>query len=287
MTKKSYQCFSFTKKGDINPSNAIKERMERTALVLKSLKQLKPDDMDLYVNKLKDKLEEINGDYKFNEDAFNWEFLREGNEALFQFPELEKSVFHWICKTLKLPETYHSDQGAIELVYFDDIKSKERLSYHRVKTFVDIYGKEEGTEIYKQVLQGVIKDLKSKYMPPKPPNPETINILDSNKGAIDSWCRIGLADFAFHIYNDFKIIYRFDNCLTPEAVKDFNNPDIAYLATCYIGDNPEWNKDKIIHMRRTQTLHHAKFCDEMYWNNYVHPDAEQPTLDFIEKIGKE
>jgi len=69
-------------------------------------------------------------------------------------------------------------------------------------------------------------------------------------------------------------------------VKDFDDPDIAYLATCYIGDNPEWNKDKIIHMRRTQTLHHAKFCDEMYWNNYVHPDAEQPTLEFIEDIGK-
>jgi hypothetical protein len=39
-------------------------------------------------------------------------------------------------------------------------------------------------------------------------------------------------------------------------------------------------------MRRTQTLHHAPFCDELYWNNYVHPNTEHPSLEFIEKIGK-
>jgi hypothetical protein len=286
MKKESYQCFSFTKKGKINPSNAIKERMERTDLVLSSFQQLKPEDLEKYTIALKSKLDEIVAEYKFDVSAFDWETLREGKEVLPNFPELEQTVFQWVCKTLKLPSSYHPDQGEIELLYFDDIKSRERLSYHRVKTFADLYGKEEGIEIYKQIVPGVIKALKAKYMPPKPPNPETINILDSNKGAIDSWCKIGLVDFAFHIYDDFRIIYRFDNCLTPEAVKDFNDPDIAYLATCYIGDNPEWNKDKIIHMRRTQTLHHAKFCDEMYWNNYVHPDPEQTSLEFTEKIGK-
>ncbi|MHA1954297.1 MAG: hypothetical protein ACW96U_10165 [Candidatus Heimdallarchaeaceae archaeon] len=287
MKKESYQCFSLTKKGNVNPSNAIKQRMERTDLVIKSFQKLKSEDLNLYVTNLKEKLDTIVGDYEFDMNAFDWEFLREGNEVLPSFPELEKTIFLWVCKTLKIPDAYHSEQGEIELVYFDEIKSNERLSYHRVKTFTEMYDKEKGIKIYKQVLPGVIKALKSKYMPPKPPNPETITILESNKGSIERWCAIGLADFAFHIYDDFKIIYRFDNCLTPEAVKDFNDPDIAYLATCYIGDNPEWNKDKIIHMRRTNTLHHAKFCDEMYWNNYVHPDAEQPSLEFIEKIGKD
>ncbi|NPD88612.1 MAG: hypothetical protein HGN29_07800 [Asgard group archaeon] len=287
MKTESHKCYSLTKKGNINPSNVIKERMERTDLVIKFFHKLKPEDLNLYINTLKDKLDEIVGDYEFDESAFDWEFLREGNEVLSDFPDFEKTVFLWICKTLKIPDTYHSEKGAIELVYFDEIKSKARLPYYRVKTFAEMYGKEEGIEIYKQVVQEVIKALKSKYMPPKPPNPESITILASNKGSIESWRRIGLVDFTYCIFDDFKIIYRFDNCLTPEALKDFNDPDIAYLATCYIGDAPEWNKDKIIHMRRTQTLHHAKFCDEFYWNNYVHPDAEQPSLEFTRNMGKD
>ncbi|MGC9778022.1 MAG: hypothetical protein HZR80_02130 [Candidatus Heimdallarchaeota archaeon] len=40
-------------------------------------------------------------------------------------------------------------------------------------------------------------------------------------------------------------------------------------------------------MRRTQTLHHGDFCDELYWNNVVHPNAEQPSLEFTKKLGKE
>jgi len=40
-------------------------------------------------------------------------------------------------------------------------------------------------------------------------------------------------------------------------------------------------------MRRTQTLHHGDFCDDLYWNNVVHPNAEQPSLEFTKKLGKE
>lgn len=71
-----------------------------------------------------------------------------------------------------------------------------------------------------------------------------------------------------------------------EVLKDFNDPDIAYLCSCYLRDSPSNNEGYIVHMRKTQTLHHAKFCDEFYWNNYVHPDAEQPSLEFVENMGK-
>ncbi|MCG3227590.1 MAG: hypothetical protein H7645_11790 [Candidatus Heimdallarchaeota archaeon] len=286
MKIETHQCGSLTKRGNITPSKVIKDRMERTDLVLKFFHKLKPEELSMYVSHFKDKLHEIIGDYKFDINAFDWDFLREGMEMIQNFQDLEKAVFLWICKTLKLPNNYNSEQGEIELMYFDWIKSGERLSYHRVKTFVELYGEEIGTEIYKQIIPDIIKELKSRYKREQPDDPKSQTILVSNKRSIESWCRIGLVDFAFCIFDDHKIVYRFDSCLTPEALKDFNDPDVAYLASCYIGDAPEWNKDKIIHMRRTQTLHHEDFCDEMYWNNFVHPNAEQPSLEFTKNIGK-
>ncbi|NPD88611.1 MAG: hypothetical protein HGN29_07795 [Asgard group archaeon] len=287
MKSESYKCYSLTKKGNMKPIGLIHARMERTDFVLQSLHKLKPEDMNKYVSHLTDKLSEIVGDYTFEMNVFDWNFIRKDLEILPNFPQLEKAIFYWSCKTLKLPDNYKSDQGEIELVFFDEIKSNERLSYHRVKTFVEIYGEDLGTELYKQIVPEVVKALKSKYLGEKPADPKSVNILVSNKRSIESWCKTGLADFSFHIFDDYKIVYRFDSCLTPEALKDFKDPDIAYLASCYIGDVPEWNKDKIIHLRRTQTLHHAEFCDEMYWNNLVHPDAEQPSLEFTENMGKE
>jgi hypothetical protein len=225
-------------------------------------------------------------DYNFETKAFNWESMRENLEILQNYPELEKLIFLYICKTLRLPENYVSDQGEIELGYFDWFKALRRPSYYLVRTLADIYGKEKGIEIYKQIVPYYIEEIKSKNDRKKPEEPKSVNILDQNERQIKAWCESGLADFAVCIFDDYKLVYRFDSCLTPEALKEFNDPDIAYLSSCYITDHPDWNKGNIIHLRRTQTLHHAPFCDEFYWNNHVHPDAKQPSLDFTEKMGK-
>ncbi len=287
MKIESYKCFSLEKKGNSEPENFIMNRLERVDSVIKFFKLIKPAELQIYISGLKDKFLEIVGNYTFATEAFNWEVLRQNLELLTSFPELEKLVFFYQCKTIKLPDIYTADQGEIELSYFDRIKAHERTSYYLVRTLADIYGKEEGTAIYKQIVPYLVEEMKSRDKSDKPEDPKSVDILVSNKRSIESWCKSGLADFAFCIFDDHKVIYRFDSCLTPEALKEFNDPDIAYLSSCYIGDVPEWNKGSIIHLRRTQTLHHAPFCDELYWNNYVHPETEQPSLEFIENIGKD
>ncbi len=287
MKIENYRCFNTTKKGMTNPVNQIKERMRRVDSVIKFFKIIRPENLRLYVSELKNKLDEVIGDYNFDSGAFNWNQIREELELLPSFPELEKSVFYYTCKTINLPHSYKSEQGEIELTYFDRIKAGERIAYYLVRILADIYGKEEGTKIYKQIVPYLVKERKSQDTEEKPSDPKTVTILDSNKRSIESWCKIGLADFSFCIFDDHKIVYRFDSCLTPEALKDFNDPDIAYLASCYIGDVPEFNEGRTIHLRRTQTLHHNKFCDELYWNNFVHPNTEHPSIEFIENMGKD
>ncbi|MHA1200745.1 MAG: hypothetical protein ACTSQF_15605 [Candidatus Heimdallarchaeaceae archaeon] len=188
---------------------------------------------------------------------------------------------------MNLPQDYTSDDGKVELLFYNRIKVGEAVSYYLVRTFVDVYGREEGTEIYKQIVPYLIRERKENDPEELPDDPKTKTILELNKSSIESWCSIGMADFSSYLFDEFKIVYRFDKCLIPEVLKEFNDPDLAYLASCYLGDNPEMNKDRVIHMRRTQTLQHSDFCDEMYWNNIVHPDTEQPSLEFTKNIGEE
>jgi len=287
MKIENYKCFSLAKKEKFTPEGFIKTRLERVDSVLKFFKAIKPEDLNIYVSNLVNKFSEIVGNYEFNVDVFNWNTIRQNLKITPNFPGLEKLIFLFACKTVNLPENYMNEQGEIESPYFDQRKTGERISYLLVRTLVDTYGKEEGTEIYKQIVPNLIREMRSEVVSEKPKDPKTVTILDSNKRSIDAWCRAGLADFTSCLIDDYKVIYRFDSCLTPEALKEFNDPDIAYLSTCYFADVPEFNEGRTIHLRRTQTLHHAKFCDEFYWNNYVHPDAEQPSLDFVENMGKD
>jgi hypothetical protein len=287
MKIENYSCFSLTKKYKFTPENSIKGRLQRVDYTLKIFKSIKPEDLNNYVSDLKDKFSEIVGDYSFNADAFNWDSIREDLTIIQNFPELERLIFLYTCKTIELPENYVSEKGEIESNYFNLRKSGERVSYYLVRSLADIYGKDKGIEIYKQIAPLLIKEYRAKMKQEEPEDPKSITILDSNKKSIEAWCKSGLADFTSCVIDDFKVVYRFDSCLTPEALKDFKDPDIAYLSSCYLADIPEFNEGRVIHLRRTQTLHHAKFCDEFYWNNHVYPDAEQPSLEFTEKIGKE
>ena len=287
MKIENFKCFSTSKKTKYVPEKLINTRLKRVDEFLDFYKEIKPEDLSLYVTNLINKFREVVDVYEFNANAFDWDLFRQDLKLLQNFPELEKLIVLFACKTLELPEDYVNKQGEIESPYFDQRKTGERISYFMVRTLVDTYGKEEGTGIYKQIVPRLIKAWRSKMSSEQPEDPKSVKIIDSNKKSIKAWCESGLADFTSCRIDDYKVVYRFDSCLTPEALKEFNDPDIAYLSTCYIADIPEFNEGRIIHLRRTQTLHHAKFCDEFYWNNHVNPDAEQPSLDFVEKMGKD
>jgi hypothetical protein len=151
------------------------------------------------------------------------------------------------------------------------------MGYHRVKALAELL--EDGVEVYKEMVSRKLIDDREKLDDMRTP-------LETMPSAIKSWTEIGLGDFTVAVLDDHRILYRFDSCLVPEALKDFNDPDIAYLCSCYTGDSPEWNIGRRRYMRRTQTLHHAPFCDEFYWDVEAYPDPEQPKIEFTKKLGK-
>jgi len=143
-------------------------------------------------------------------------------------------------------------------------------------------GKEEGLKLYSKIITLYIEVLSKKN-----PQTDTISISETRENQIKSWCEYGMADFTCRVLDEHKILYRFDICFAHEVLRDFNDPDVAYYASCYAADLPIWNNDRIIHMRRQITLHHGDFCDELYWDSRHHKDPEQPSLDYIREMKEE
>jgi hypothetical protein len=287
MKIENHKCFSLTNRGKFEPEKIIKAQLEKVDATIRMFNRIKPDDLESYITHLISKFGEIIGNYDFESGAFNWELLRKDTKLLQNYPELEQLIFLYTCMVLEVPKDYESKLGEIELDFFDWIKVLRRIPYFLVKTIVDIHGKEKGIEIYKQTVPHYLDELISKNPPREHEDPEAITIIEFNERQTKAWCECGLGDFTVCTYDDYKIVYRFDSCLTPEALKEFNDPDIAYLSSCYVSDHPKFNEGRVIHLRRTQTLHHSEFCDELYWNNLVYPNTEHPPIDFIENMGKD
>jgi len=285
MKIESYEFYNVEAKTNVSLNEYMKSNYEQTDLVIKYFNQLKPEKLDNYLQAYEKRLSDDIKEFKTK--LFDIESINPNLTILNKYPELLKVISNFIYKLLELPEDLSTAEEKIKIRYFNVRKASCRLSYYRVKAIEDVFGKEEATKIYKEIVGHLIKEEKERNPPEIPKNPRKLTRIDSRERILKRYRELGIGDFTLVIYDDFKEFYKFDRCVVHEVLKDLNDPDIAYLSSCYNRDHPSSNEGHTIIMRKTQTLHHSDFCDELYWNNVVHPDTEQPSLEFAKKLGKE
>lgn len=283
MQIESYNYFNPKAKGKIDLFGFIRQEFEKANSVFKYLRKLKAETMNEYLTSFKERLHGLVGDYQIDSNSLNVDDLVQDLTYVYADSDLQALMLRFIGKSLEIED--FPDQSECEIRYYNQSKASCRLSYHRVKALEDLLGKEEATRLYKEVVTHLILEMKKKSPAELPRDPREVTRIASRKRYIEWSRKTGLGDFTLGIFDDYKEIYRFDRCVVHEVLKDFNDPDIAYLSSCYKHENPEWNKGEIIHLGKTQTLHHGDFCDELYWNNEIHPNTELPSLEFTKNLS--
>ncbi|NHK30035.1 MAG: hypothetical protein FK730_01700 [Asgard group archaeon] len=282
MEIKNYECYNEKAEIEIEPNAWIQNHSGSMNSVIKYLTEFKPDFVEEYIQHLKkriknaiDAIEKKEGFYDFPADEEKYEFLD-------KYPDLRELTREFFLLHMNPLKKSSKDPKKFIVFGLNESKAFRRISYLRVKSFAEMLGKDEGIKLYTKILSRMIEELSKKY-----PQKSDITISESRENAHKSWCAIGMADFTYCILDEHLAVYRFDSCFAHEALKDFNDPDIAYYASCYGADLPAFNNGRIIKLRRTQTLHHDDFCDELYWDSRVHKNPKHPSIDFIKNMGKE
>ena len=282
MEIKTYNCYNEKNELENDPKVLINIQYERMNSVIKYLSELKSEFVEEYIQHLTKRIKKAVESIEKREGMYDFSDLYEKYNFLDSYQELKKLTKEFTLKHLNPIRTKEEDPLVYQVLGYNRAMAFERLSYHRVKSFVELLGKNEGIELYTKILTKIVEDLKQKH-----PQQEDVTITKNHKNAIDAWCKIGLCDFTYKVLDEHMIIYRFDKCFTHEVLKYFNDPDIAYYASSFQGDLPTRNDGLIIPMRRTQTLHHGDFCDELYWDSRVHKVPEQPSLEFTRAMKEE
>ncbi|MGC9780657.1 MAG: hypothetical protein HZR80_15550 [Candidatus Heimdallarchaeota archaeon] len=281
MKVESHKCYNTKAIHNVNPSENLGRIIQATEPFLKYLMEIKPEIESEYIQALKKRLNEDVDNKKVNSSFLELEEVVKNLTILKDKKELQDIISQFVCKYWDLPDGTKTKDDRVEIFNLNYTKAYIRISYYRVKSFIDVLGEEKGLELYKQILAKIVDeevrnaDYKRKTQ------------RESGEKSIKYWTETGLGNFTSCFFDDYKVLFRFDKCVIHEALKDFQDPNIAYIASCYRGNVQGAHPGKFWNMRRTQTLHHASFCDELYWYNNVHPDAEQLSLEFTKNLGKE
>ena len=174
-------------------------------------------------------------------------------------------------------EEYKQEDGKYELLLLDWLRAYLLWRYYRAKTFVEMFGREEGIKFWKEIAV----DLADYTL-------ELIKERKPIKEVGEGWIKYGkesndnaLMDFTVVSFDDNRVLVKFDCCGVHEALKFINDPELTYLSYCYVGDVEDERTTKVRRRRRTHSLHLDGFCDEFFWDNDACPNAKQPDLEFM------
>ncbi|MGY5858561.1 MAG: L-2-amino-thiazoline-4-carboxylic acid hydrolase [Candidatus Thorarchaeota archaeon] len=265
------------------------EAFSKTNQILGYVDEIRPSSREKIVEALVVQLTEAVGQYSIH-SAMLTPMMFEDLKILKEYPKLQQAIYQYTCNMLDLPKDRRPADEEVEFTSLNNRKASLRLAYYTVKSIIDVLGSEEGTELWRDVVSLTHRDNKTmvekaiKEMEAKGRSPPTVQ--QYTQGMIKNWNAVGLANYVYTNLDENKVLFRFDRCLVHDALKDLNDPDVAYLCYCYTHDHSSFNFSRI-RMRRTQTLHHGTFCDELYWDSEVEPNPEQPPLKFTKSLGED
>ncbi len=295
MKVETYNVFNPNTVVELDLGESIQQALTLNDRIIGYVGDIKPDISTEYVSALKKRLAQAAQDFDIDAAPFGLDEMSQDLKVLKEHPDLQSLTLRFVGKQLDLPGDFQPGSESIQVTSLNRVRSFERLSYHRVKACADVLGDEQGIRLWKAVIARLLQDnrleaekARQERLAQGQEEPAISTIVEHSERAVEYWTEIGLADFAVAVLDEHRALYRFDSCLTPEALKDFEDPDFAYLCSCYIGDAQGFNAARTIHLRRTQTLHHGDFCDELYWDSRVYTEPpEQPSLEFTQNLGRD
>ncbi|MFX1253295.1 MAG: hypothetical protein ACFFCZ_16925 [Promethearchaeota archaeon] len=283
MRIKTFNAYNYNWRNKVNPSDVIKINFYGIDEVLQSLAEIRPALIIDYVQAVKKRVAREIQDYHIDSNIFDLQEIVKDFPALKQYPELQELIIQFTCRYLYIPQSLYDNPEPIERFELDIVKSRG-IDYHRTKAFADILGRKEGIKLWKEiVVHFVDKLLKGR------PESNKESMKDFIEKQLEIKSKDQGADCTVVIFDDNRFLKKVNRCMCHEATKHFNDPEFAYLCYCYIGDVLDSRSKgfRRLRRRRSQTLYFRDFCDEFFWDDEVYPDAQQPSLEFIRKLGKE
>ncbi|MFX0108432.1 MAG: L-2-amino-thiazoline-4-carboxylic acid hydrolase [Candidatus Hodarchaeota archaeon] len=261
---------------EIDLEGQIRDWLGTMDLLAKFVNIEKPEILDLFVAKVASKYKSDLRTNSYVLSDVGLDRLLRDQSVLGSHENLKDLSLQLIMKYMRFREGYTLSEEKELAKWFDYCQAKYMLLYHGITSLVEILGREEGIQFYKDFVEYRGQELSKKGKGKVP-------FQDTRKAWVKGWAsggmEFGVVDFDEHMY-----LCKFDKCVSHESMKHVEDQELAYYAVCYSAPRIQKYLLENVRLRRSVTLFTGDFCDELRWDPHVHDEPEQPSHEFSRSI---
>ncbi|MFW9908116.1 MAG: L-2-amino-thiazoline-4-carboxylic acid hydrolase [Candidatus Thorarchaeota archaeon] len=271
-----YGTYTADASGDINLEGQIRDFLWTMELMFDYVKKTEPEIFDDFSKKIDEKYTKELGNASFVLEDIGFDKIADDETLLGSYPHFKELGLKIIMKYIPLIKGHVLTEDLVSIRWLDYCRAKYILQYHQITTLVDILGRDEGIQFFKDFV-----DFWGEELSKNGKGKSTIEAVRENR--VKAWSSGGAMEFGVTDVGP-GFLAKFDRCVSHESMKHVDDPELAYYVVCYPGARLLDFVHENIRMRRTQTLFSADFCDEYRWDKNIDPNPEQPSLEFSRKM---
>jgi hypothetical protein len=261
---------------EIDIEGQIRDWLGTMDLLVKFVSNKKPEILDSFVAEVACKCKSELSSQSYALSDVGLDKLLKDPSILGSHEELKDFSLQLIMKYIPFKEGYTLGEEKAPIRWFDYCQAKYLLVYHGLTSLVDILGREDGIQFYKDFVETRAKELAKNGLVKVP-------FKDARKERVKSWSQGGM-EFGVVDFDEYMYLCKFDKCVSHESMKHVEDQEVAYYAVCYSAPRIMKHLLENIRLRRSVTLFTGDFCDELRWDPNVHDDPAQPSHEFSRKI---
>ncbi len=201
--------------------------LKRLSYLLEYLEKMYPKKHQKYVDNLTKKFHQLSEEEFFIDINSKFEEILKENNHLIRFPELTKATLKFYLELLKIPQEVNWINDTIEVKQGDYIRSFLIPTYYFLEVLIATLGKETATSFFKRYISSFLDNELSKLPINFITLTDTFNRAKQSVGSPSDWVMV------IGLLSESKYIFRNDNCLWIDALKDLPNQEIKYFICCY------------------------------------------------------
>ena len=280
----------FQKYGRVNPDkmyninpmqlaeNVILKRLD---FLLGFIREKSGELYNRYVDQLEKKIQSLIRDFDTPKENLEIKKKLSNYNNLNQHSKLTKIHYHFLIELLEKPidEAINSEEVLIPsknywLIVFG-------IRYYQVQALTEIMDKEEAIELFKEYVNQYYVSVKSTFK-----HFETLDemrndhIEDSDKSTDPEF------DVIYSTVEDGRYIVRNNNCPAIDAMSDFEDKELVYVACCF-GDYQyaKMSNEHFVMTRDFTVAEGDPYCDKVFHDTRIDKEVKHPTKEFLDNMG--
>ena len=261
----------------INLTAQVQEWLWTTELMLEFIRINIPEILDSFVEKVQKKYSSELEDTSFALGDVSFDTIKDNQSILETYTSIKDLSLRFIMKYIPLDKERNLSGEIVEVKSIDYLRAKHMLIYHQIIVLVEILGREEGIQVFKDFVEFWGEEVAKKGR-------WKVTLKQARQTSIPYWENSKGFEFGVVDFDDEMFLTKFDRCVWYESMSHIEDKELAYYAVCYSGPRIGAHAHENMLMRRSVTLFAGNFCDELRWNRHVYDEPEQPSLEFSRKI---